>query len=220
MKIKALVFAVSALTSSSLLAAGDYANEPVYDCTRTETALYIKQVSYNVFAPTRMTSPNDFEKAVVVQSEESGGSCSTIFSDGKLDDAWKDTIESLRNIDLMPDLSSINAAAMQRFLDMAKDRIQAEIASAVDQLGQDICEMMATDNLEKLVLKGVHKKYGNAPRALRMDAFVDTLTEEALLKADRDIVKMVSDDEALADWMGDATRSELRESRRELWQNF
>lgn len=224
MKMKALTFALSLTLAPT---AFSYPNQPVFDCTREETLKYINQVTYTVFAPTQMTSPKAFEEAVVVQSQEAaeqgdfgGSSCVTVFTDGKLDDVWKDTIDSLRSLDFTPNFSSINGAAMQQFLNMAREKVMEEITSAVDALGKDICEMLSSDNLEDMIKEGIHEEFGWQPHELRMDNFVADLTEEMLLNADRDIVRLISDDEALADWMGASTRSELREARRELWENF
>ena len=227
MRIKAITFLLGAALSPIAASASDYPNQPVYDCNREETLLYVNQLTSTVFTPNAMTSPKAFEAAVVTQSEEAkaqgdlgGSSCVTVFSDGKLSDEWKRIVETIKTIDFSPDFSSINGAAMQAFLDGAKERIMEEVNGAIAALGQDICEMMSSDNLEDLILDGIHSSTGLNPGRLRMDSFVDELTEEMLLRADRDIVKLVSDEDALADWMGGETRQELREARRELWENF
>lgn len=96
MRIKAITFLLGAALSPMIASASEYPNQPVYDCNREETLLYVNQLTSTVFTPNAMTSPKAFEAAVVSQSEEAkaqgdlgGSSCVTVFSDGKLSDEWK-----------------------------------------------------------------------------------------------------------------------------------
>lgn len=209
-----------------MLAGVAHATEPVYDCTASETKLYIEQVTHNVFAPSPVTSPEEFKKAYIeaaAAAAAAGGAdsetCVTIFTDGRLEEGWKDLIDQIRNINFDLSFSGFDAAVLAKILQEAREKVTEEVTKALIALGEDICAMMSTDNLKDALLDGVNKKYGMNARNLRMKDFADGITDDALRRADKNVLMLLSEDE-LMDEIGDQTRGEMRTIRKDIWENF
>tara|TARA_Y100000310_G_scaffold99483_1_gene97291 strand:- start:14884 stop:15561 length:678 start_codon:yes stop_codon:yes gene_type:complete len=211
---------------STVAVAQEYPNEPKFDCTAEETKMYIEQVTANVFAPSPVPTPEEFQKAYTEEQEAraaagdgEAASCATIFTDGTLDDAWKDIVDAVQNLDLSFSFSGLDAAALQELLKKAKEKAVKEFNNALEKLGEDICAMMSSENIKEILLDAVNKKYGTNARHLRMNDFADELTEEALLSADKDILLLLSEDEMKSEVRSEA-RSEMRRIRKDLWDKF
>ena len=54
---------------STVAVAQEYPNEPKFDCTAEETKMYIEQVTANVFAPSPVPTPEEFQKAYTEEQE-------------------------------------------------------------------------------------------------------------------------------------------------------
>lgn len=221
---KKLVLAFCGIGLSSAAHAQTYANEPVYDCTAEETKIYIEQVTHNVFAPSPITKPEEFKKAHAEakqkEAEATGDStCATIFTDGTLSDGWKSAVDAITNIDFQAVFSSIDGAILEEILKKAKERAMKENQKAMDSLGGDICKLMSSDNIKKLLLDGINKKYGMNARKLRLDSFASAITEDQLLKADEDVQLLLSEDKLLNE-VGSKTREEMKVIRKSLWEQF
>tara|TARA_Y100000310_G_scaffold157372_1_gene156733 strand:- start:2108 stop:2785 length:678 start_codon:yes stop_codon:yes gene_type:complete len=221
---KILLSLVIAASFSSAASATSYANEPVYDCTAEETKIYIEQVTHNVFAPSPITKPEEFNKsyaeAAQKKAEATGDTtCSTIFTDGTLDDGWKKAVDEVKNVDFGAVFSGMDGAILEKILEEAKKRILEENSKALGTIGDDICKLMSSDNLKGMLLDGVNKKFGMNAKKLRLQSFADAITEEQLLKADEDVLLLLSEDK-LIDKVGKETRKEMREIRKDLWEKF
>lgn len=202
------------------------AAEPEFDCNATETAMYIKQVSHGLYSPSPIPTPEEFKKAFIEQQTAAAAngdpdaqSCVTIFGDGSLSDEWKKAIEAIRNIDINIDFSGINAAALKKILEEAKKKVQEEVTKAIAKLGEDICNMLSTDNVKGIVLDGVNEKYGINARHLRMKDFANEAKDEMMDNAPENVQLLIDKDE-IPDMVGDATRDKLRRTRKDLWDGF
>lgn len=218
----------TALTISFLLTISTHAlhAEPVYDCTASETKQYIEQVSYNVFTPSTLSSPEEFQDAFIKREElaaaagdASSKACLTIFSDGELLDDWKAAIDAIRNFNLDISFTSIDGAALKAMLDQAKKMAQEELMKALEELGGDICKFMSTDNLKKILLSNVNKQFGISARNLRVADYAAIVKRDALRNASDNVQYLLSPED-LVDDFGDASRQELKKQRKELWNKF
>jgi len=211
---------------SPLLSVSALSQEPpAFDCTATETRIYIEQVTHKVFAPSNIANPVEFKDAYTQkkQAEADAGdgdaqSCVTIFSDGQLNEDWKELVDTIRNIDI--DVSfSPDGAALKALLDQVKSRIKKEVTDAMSQLGQDVCAMLSSEKLEKLLLNSVNDKYGLNARSLRIDDFSKSITDQAMMNAPDNIQMLLSEDQFYKEVSGE-TRNELRKVRKDLWDGF
>jgi hypothetical protein len=226
MKIRKLCFCISLSLTSTFGLAANYANEPTFDCTVAETKLYIEQVTANVFAPSPIATPEEFEKAFMeaesakaAAGDGDSASCVSILSDGKLTDEWKNIVDSVRNLDISFSFSGFDAAVLQELLDKAKEKTTEEFTNAMDALGEDLCALISTENIEGMLLDAVNKKYGLNSRSLRFEEFAGDLTEEALLGADKNILLLLSEDKLKSE-ISNESKQEMRALRKELWDNF
>lgn len=208
------------------LAFGVSSAEPEYDCTALETKQYIEQVSHGLFSPSPITSPEQFKKAFVErqQAAAAGGdgdaeSCVTIFGDGSLSDEWKRAVDAIRNLQIDIDLSGINGAALKKILEEAQKRISEQVSGALEKMGEDICELLSSDNIKGIVLDGVNEKYGLNARQLRMKNIADSMTEEMMDDAPKNI-KLLTDGDEIVDTIDGETKKKLRKARKDLWDNF
>jgi len=200
--------------------------EPEYDCTAAETKLYVEQVTRKTFAPSPIITPGEFKMAYVEQvtakaakGDPDSGNCAAIFSDGKLNDEWKRVIDQLRGVDFNVSFSGVDGAMLQALLDQAKKIAMQEVKGAMDQIGEDICTIMSPDNLEKLLLDEVNKRYGLKSRSMRVQDFASTVTDRSMTSADKNILLLLSDDQLDSQISGDARR-EMQSMKKELWQGF
>lgn len=200
--------------------------DPEYDCNASETKQYIEQVSHGLFSPSPITSPEQFKKAfverqvaVAASGDGDAQSCVTIFGDGTLSDEWKKAIEAIRNLNINIDLSGINGAALKKILEEAQKKIVEQIGDTLRKLGEDVCELLSTDNIKGIVLDGVNAKYGLNARQLRMRDLSRSMTDEMMDNAP-DNVRLLTDGDEIVDTIDGATKSKLRKARRDLWDNF
>lgn len=196
--------------------------EPVYECTADETIAYINKTSYSLYAPSPVTTRNEFMSAYVEakkkEEEESGeeGSCVTIFTDGSLNEDWKDIVDTIRNIDTGaiitdPGLSTTN--------EVIKGIVTEELMNALEKLGSDICQFLSRENMEKLALNELKEKSGIDARSLEIEDLAIGVSDLAYDTADDDIQTLLSKDK-----MEREVRSESREEftkfRKDLWDNL
>lgn len=200
--------------------------EPTYDCTASETKQYIEQVSYNVFAPSPLSSPAQFKDAFIQREQEAAAqgdagseSCVTIFTDGQLLDDWKKAVDAIKNLDINIDFTSVNGAALKAALAKARKMAQEQLTAALKALGEDICKLMSTDHLKGVLLSNVNKKFGTNARNLRVSDFAKIVKDNALDNAS-DNVQLLISPEDIDDEMNDRARSELKKTRRDLWDKF
>ena len=225
-KLKFCTVAFGVLLSGFASAASQYPNEPEYDCTAEETKLYIEQVTHNVFAPSPITNPEAFKKAYLEAlqkraegGDEDGAMCAAIFSDGALSDGWKESVDSVRNVDFGVDFGSMDGAFLQALLDKAKESITKEVLGALETIGGDVCALMSSENLRGMLLDAVNKEYGMNAQNLRLKDFADEITEQQLLEADEDVLLLLSEDKMLSE-IGVETKQEMRRMRTEVWDKF
>ncbi|MEG3765133.1 hypothetical protein [Alteromonas sp. 14N.309.X.WAT.G.H12] len=199
---------------------------PMYDCTAEETQVYIEQVTHNLFTPSPIASPEEFQQAYIEQADERAKSgdddsqtCSAIFTGAELEDGWKDIIDAVREFDLGYDFSGINAAALQALLEEAKEKAQEEFMNALEALGQDICSMVSSEALEEMLLDAINEKYGMNARNLRLSDFADEITDDVMSNADDDILMLLSE-EKLEREVTQEGRSKMRELREDLWKKL
>jgi len=225
-KLKLCVVAIGFSISGLAGAATNYPNQPVYDCTAEETKVYIEQVTHSVFAPSPITTPDAFQKAYVEAAEkkaaagdDEASTCSTIFTDGKLSDDWKDAVDTVRNMDFGTSYSSMDGAILEELLKKAKEQVTKEVMGALEALGGDICKLMSSDSIKGMLLDVVNKKYGMNAQNLRLKDFANEVTEDQLLKADDDVLLLLSEDK-LTDKIGTETKTEMRKTRKDIWDKF
>lgn len=222
----ALFFCAAACSITLPAVAADVAAEPKFDCTASETKQYIEQVSYNLFAPSPLSSPKEFkdafmqrEKKAAEQGDPGAQNCVTIFTDGSLIDDWQEMLKKIRNFSVDVDFSSVDGAALKKLLDKAKAMAQQQLAAALSALGQDICALLSTDYLKELMLDAVNEKYGTNARNLRVADFAAEVKEMALDKVDDD-VKLLMSEEDIDDEVNDASKDEISKQRKKLWDKF
>ena len=75
------------------------------------------------------------------------------------------------------------------------------------------------DNLEKLALKAIQHETGVRSRELAISAFADEIGDLVYDSADDDVQMLMSKDKMKKE-VSNETRSELREIRRDLWDNL
>lgn len=225
MKKKLMSAIVGAFMASSVNAAIE-TEEPTYDCTAEETKIYIEQVTHNLFAPSPIASPEGFKKAYTENAQkkaengdEDSQTCATIFTDGGLQEGWKNIVKSVREFDLGYDFSGVNGAALEQLLARAKAKAKQEFTNALDALGQDICAMLTTEALKGMLLDAINEKYGTNARNLRMEDFADEISDEVMSNADNDI-KMLLSEEKLKKEVSREGRSKMRELRKDLWKKL
>lgn len=224
--VKALLILSLVVSGSAFSQESQYANEPVYDCTAEETRVFIEQVTYPVFAPSNIPSPEDFKKAYIERQEKAAemgdgdaSSCASIFSDGQLADDWKAMLDTLRNVDFSVNFSSLNGAMLEALLKSARDKAKQALRDGLEKLGGDICALLATDNIKRILLDNVNDKYGMRARNLRLRDFADEITDDVISNADDNIL-MLLDESKLKREVRSQTRSEMRAVRRDLWNNI
>ncbi len=217
--MRKLSFVASTLLSLTTLSAMG-AEEPKFDCTVAETKMFVEQVTYNVFSPSPVTTPTEFNKAYIeAQAEKGDSACLAIFTDGSLEDGWKDIVDSVREMEIDLWFSSIDAAMLEQLLDQAKQRVQDEVMAGLEQLQADVCQFMSPENLNGMLLDQINKEFGLNVKSLAAQSFADELSDEVLLAADEDIVRLLSEGE-LADELGGETRNEMRQIRKKLWEGL
>lgn len=218
--------AILAFAMSSAVNAEIQTDGPTYDCTAEETKLYIEQVSHNLFSPSPISSHTEYQVAYVDAAEakaaagdSDASSCASIFTDGGLEDGWKDIVDAIRSFDLGYDFSGLNAAALKELLKAAKERATEEFNNALEALGADICAMISTEAIEDMLLDAVNEKFGMNARNLRMSDFADEITDQVMEDADDDVLMLLSEDKLLKE-VSSESRSELREIRKDLWNKL
>lgn len=223
---KKLVSAIAGAFITTSVNAAIETEGPTYDCTAEETKIYIEQVTHNLFAASPVASPEEFKKAYTEKAQEQAESgdedsqtCATIFTDGGLEEGWKDIVKSVREFDLGYDFSGLNAAALEQLLKKAKEKAQEEFMNALEALGQDICAMISSEALEAMLLDAVNEKYGMNARNLRMEDFAEEISDDVMANADDDIQMLLSE-KKLKREMSREGRSKMRELRKDLWKKL
>lgn len=230
MAYKRIPFAALCLFSASILMVPHQlmaaATEPEYDCTADETKQYIEQVSHGLFSPSPITSPEQFKKsfmerqvAAASSGDEGAQTCVTIFGDGQLSDEWKKAIEAIRNLQVNIDLSGLNAAALKKILEEAQKKIVEQIGATLQKLGEDVCELLSTDNVKGILLDGVNQKFGLNARQLRMRDLSRSMSDEMMDNAP-DNIRLLTDSDEIIDTIDSGTKQKLRKVRKDLWDNF
>jgi hypothetical protein len=204
--------------------AEDATTVPTYDCTAEETAAHIRRASHGLFAPAPISSPSEFKKAhaeAETKRAEAAGeeSCVSIFSDGRLSDEWERMVKDIREFELDISFSGVDGAKLKMLLDKAKKYAKEKAAEALQKLGEDICNLVSTDNLKEMLLDSVNERYGISAGQLRLDSFANELSEKVLLDADNDVLMLLSE-QALKDEVDSEVRDELRTLRSNLWDNL
>lgn len=222
MKFK--ILAASAILSYSLGAVAQ--EEPAYNCTAEETAVYIEQVTYSLFAPSTIPTPDEFTKAhteaeaeKAKNGDKESSSCATIFSDGELEEDWKELVDKIKNLDIDISFTTPDGAAMKKILDKAKEKVKENLNKALEELGQDVCAMLKTDALKDMLRQKINQKYGVSARNLRMEDYASEITDKAMDDAPDNIQLLLSDD-AIYNEVDSYTTEELRKQRKDLWDNF
>jgi hypothetical protein len=230
MKLRRVVTVMSAffiMTSFNALAQ-DFSEpkSPIYDCTVDETKLYIEQVTHNVFAPSTLPTPSEFNKAYVeaavakaAAGDEGGSTCASIFTDGTLDVDWQEIVDAIRNMDFDINFSGIDAAMLQALLDKAKEKVREKATEALTKLGEDVCSMISTDNIKEVLLDAANKRYGTSARTLRLESFADEFRDKEYEKADNNVKMLLSEDEMSQEFDGQ-TDDELKTIRKKMWDKF
>lgn len=207
---------VMALSFPSLVLANEV-NEPVYDCTADETIVYINKATYGVYAPSPVQTPKEFRKAYVEQKMEEGDEgCVTIFTDGSLNDDWKDMVDTVRSFDLNISISSVDLAGA---MEVAKRIVQEEMTNALEALGDDICQFLSSENMERLALGALNDKLGINARSLEIEALASEVGDLAYEVVDDDIQLLLSK-KKMKRAIRTESRKEFRKARKELWDNL
>lgn len=223
MHIKRLAAFVSvALISFSASSASD----PTYDCTALETNEHMLSMTQALFASSPISSASDFKTAFVeqkIEEAEQGGddasSCASIFTDGTLDDSWKDIIDQLRNLDVSFNFASLEGAAMELAIDLLKEKLREAQDDMFESLGQDICSMMSSDYLSSLALDKANEAFGTSASELKIKSFADSLTDDAMDDAPENIQVLMSEAELNSTFRYE-TQAEINELREDLWDKF
>jgi len=226
MKVKILPLLISSAFFTCSFSASAYPNDPKFDCSVEETKLYIEQVTANVFSESPISTPDQFSKAYLEEMEkkasmgdEEAGSCASIFSGEGLNDEWKNVVDSVRNFEMPVSYSSIDGAMLEALLEQLKNKATQAFTDALETIGGDICELISSDSIKGMLLDATNKKLGTDLRSLRVSAFADELTEDALLKADKDVLLLLSEDDLKSEIRSE-TKTEMHEVRTDLWKNF
>jgi hypothetical protein len=200
--------------------------EPTFDCTTAETKIYIEQVTHSIFAPSSIPTAEEFmdayiegEQAKADAGDDDAKSCVSIFTDGTVNEDWKDLVDAVRSLDIDFTFSGPDAAARAAFIKKLKDKVQEQLMSAMEELGQDVCAMLQTDALKAMLLKKVNDKYGLNARNLRIKDFADSVSDEVMRNAPDEIQMLLSDKEFFKA-VDAETKSEINKARKSLWQNF
>lgn len=224
--IAPIVVMTATLFTTTAIAQSAYNNDPVYDCTAEETKLYIEQVTYPVFAPSNIPAPEEFKVAYIEAKEKAAAdgdddasSCVSIFSDGQLSDDWKAMLETLRSLDFSVSFTSLNGAMIEALLKSARDKAQQALMDGLAKLGADICSLLATDNVKSILLDNVNDKYGMNARNLRLKDFASEIGDDMISDADDNIL-MLLDESKLKRNVRNESRKEVRQIRRDLWNNI
>jgi len=191
--------------------------DPVYECTAEETVVYINKATYGIYAPSPIQSPKKFKKGWVEQKmQEEDGGCVTIFTDGSLNESWKEIVDTIRSFDMNVSVSAADLAAVMA---MAKKIVQEELTTAMEALGSDICKFLSTENMEKLALGAINDKLGINAKSLAIKDLANEVQELAYDSADDDIQTLLSKDK-MAKEIRRESRKEFKKVRKELWDNL
>lgn len=215
-------FCVSALAAGLFLGLSGMVNaqvsqDPVYECTAEEAIIYIKKSTYGIYAPSPVQTPKEFKKAYVEQKMQEGDdTCVTIFTDGSLNEDWKDIVDTVRSFDINVSISAPDLAAV---MEMAKKIVQEELTAALEALGEDICQFLSKDNMEKLALGALNDKLGINARALDIDALAGEVQDLAYDALDDDIQTLMSE-KKMSKEIRSESRKEFKKIRKELWDNL
>lgn len=219
------VIAISiGLFFSGVVQAAEYPNDPKYDCSAEETKIYIEQVTHGVFAPSPLSTPDEFNVAHRQKLKEEAAAnpgashCATLLSGQGLKEGWQDVVQGVRDFEL-PEIPSFSAVDMGALVDELKKKAAEKFGEALNQLGEDICALMSPESIKDNLLDAANKELGVNAQDLRFKSFADELTEGALLDADQNILLLLSEDE-LKKEVSQESRAEMREIRRDLWRNF
>jgi hypothetical protein len=222
---KQIVVLSIGLALSGVAVSQEYPNEPTYDCTAEETKLYIEQVTANIFAPSPISTPDEFNKghqeanaARAAAGDTDAGACAAILSGEGLKEGWQDIVKGARDFSL-PAFPSLSAIDMSVLYERLKEKATVEFGKALDALGGDICQLVSADNIKGMLLDATNKSLGVNARSLRVEDFANKLTEDALLGADQNILLLLSEDELKNEISSDSLQ-EMRKIRKELWRNF
>jgi hypothetical protein len=226
-RVAAVISAFFIMTSLNAIAQDSAeSREPVYDCTVDETKLYIEQVTHNVFAPSTLPTPSEFNKAYVeaavakaAAGDEDGSTCASIFTDGTLDVDWQEIVDAIRDLDFDINFSGIDAAMLQALLDKAKEKVREKATEALTKLGEDVCAMISTDNIKEVLLDAANKRYGTRARTLRLESFADELRDREYDNADDNVKMLLSEDEMSQEY-DSRTADELKTIRKTMWDKF
>tara|TARA_R110001583_G_scaffold4718_1_gene26872 strand:+ start:29783 stop:30472 length:690 start_codon:yes stop_codon:yes gene_type:complete len=205
------------LLSLSGLANAQSSQEPVYECTAEEAIVYIQKSTYGIYAPSPIQTPKEFKKAYVEQKiEEGDDSCVTIFTDGSLNEDWKDIVDTVRSFDISVSLGAPDLAAM---IEMAKRIVQEELTAALESLGEDICQFLSKDNMERLALGAVNEKAGISSRSLEVNALASEVQDLAYDALDDDVQTLLSE-KKMSKEIRTESRAEFKQIRKDLWDNL
>lgn len=199
------------------VASAQEAESPVYECTAQEASVYIKKATYGVYAPSPVQTAKEFKKAYVEQKiEEGDGACVTIFTDGSLNEDWKEIVDTVRSFDINVSLGAPDLAAI---IEMAKKIVQEELTAALEALGEDVCQFLSKDNMESLALGALNDKLGINARSLEVDALAADVQDLAYDALDDDIQTLLSE-KKMSREIRSESRSEFKKIRKELWDNL
>jgi len=190
---------------------------PVYECTAQETVVYINKATYGIYAPSPIQTAKEFKKAWVEQKMEEGDAgCVTIFTDGSLNEDWKDLVDTVRSFDMNISLTAPDLAAA---MEVAKKIVQEELTKALEALGDDICQFLSTENMEKLALGAVNEKLGINARSLDIEDLASEVGDLAYDAQNDDIQTLLST-KKMKKAIRKESRAEFKEIRKELWDNL
>lgn len=214
---KRLLVTALALSICSFATAQEALDTTVYNCDTTETAAFIKKSAYAFYAPTAVPTTAEMKTAYIDAKQAAGGqACLSALTDGTFSDEWKGLVDGIRNTDysfpsLDPDLGAM--------YELMKTAVEEQLTAALETLGEDICKFMSKDNLEKLALKAIARETGVRSRELSIDAFAAEIEDLVYDAQDEDVKRLLSKKKMKRD-VSNETRKELRQIRRDLWDNL
>lgn len=207
---------VSPISMADLASPG--MGEVVYDCTAEEVAVFMGKAAFNTLAPSPVTKPGQFTKSYTQQKAEEGDEgCVTIFTDGSLNDQWKETVKAIREFDLGLPVSNVTMDGAAKLI---KKVIEEEVAKALEEITSDVCAFLSTDNFKKMALSEVNKKYGLSMRDATLEEFKGEMGDLALGEIDDPRIKnLVSQDDTKS--MVDSTaKNDMKKLRKKMWNGF
>jgi hypothetical protein len=212
-----LVIIFFVIMSFATLAQEEVPDTTVYNCDVPETINFIEQSSTAFYSPSAVPTTAEMKDAYIQAKQEQGGdACLSILTDSTFSDEWKSLVDTVRNADFSIPSFDPELGALYEVL---KRTIEEQVTGALDDLGEDICKFMSSENLEKLALGAIARETGVRSRELTIDAFANEIGDLVYDSSDDNVQRLLSKDKMKRDVRAE-TRRELREIRKDLWDNL